>query len=141
MARRTDSEGQKLKPRGRPFAKGNKRGKLENVLLDDDGHKECDPGTSLDKEKDLMVSIINSTEEKPINETNENEQDDGFKLVDSIEFVNGKNVLTLRLTVKQNRSFKTEVWLNNETEIRRATYLGASSGMAYWNLLKGALRK
>jgi len=56
--------------------------------------------------------------------------------VDSIEFVNGKNTLTVVLSKKHNRMYRVQVFLNNTMEIRPATYTGYSPASTFWGFLK-----
>jgi hypothetical protein len=60
--------------------------------------------------------------------------------IDAIEFLNGKNKLTIRFSKRHNRMFRIQVFLNNTHEVRPVTYTGSSTGYAFWNLLKGALK-
>lgn len=47
MASTTNSERPKLKPRGRPFARGNKQGKINSDILDATEHKTSNEGTTI----------------------------------------------------------------------------------------------
>lgn len=62
------------------------------------------------------------------------------KLMDCIEFSNGKNILSLKLFKTHNRMYKIQAFLNDQIEIRPVSYNGGGSANAYWNLLKGAVK-
>jgi len=49
--------------------------------------------------------------------------------------------LSIRFSAVNNRRYRIQVFLNDETEVRPVTYQGSSSGYAFWKLLKGALKK
>lgn len=174
MVHREPSEGKKLKPRGRPFAKGNKRGKITNEILATSGRESSleggvvalplnsvivDPASdgilhqlpklvmeTLDNTlKECMetnqAEVVEATEEvKEVKEVKKEELKD-LETIESIEFKNGENTLSIRFSKRHNRMFRIQVFLNNENEIRPVTYTGASTGYAFWNLLKGALKK
>jgi len=149
----------KAKPRGRPFAKGNKRGKLENDVLAPTGcqssdgrevvalpfeaslYEEIESGlmVCLDESRPITAPLEKKVEEVEINEAVQDPK--ALELIETIEFKNGENVLELRFSKRHNRMYRIQIFLNKETEIRPVTYTGASSGGAFWDLLKGALRK
>lgn len=62
------------------------------------------------------------------------------EVVDSMDFCNGENLLSVRLMRRPNRSHSVQIFMNGETEIRNVTYNGAKGALAYWNLLKGSLK-
>lgn len=64
-----------------------------------------------------------------------------FVLLEEVQFVNGKNILSMRYYEKNNRQRCIKVYLNDEHEIRPVTYNGAGTGHAFWQLLKGAMKK
>ncbi len=78
--------------------------------------------------------------EKNISPASQLEVVKNSKLVEQLEFHNGKNILSIRYSERTNRMFRIQVFLNNEIEIRPMTYVGSSSGNAFWNLLKGAMK-
>lgn len=154
------SEGKKYKPRGRPFPKGNKRGKLENSVLADSRHDSSDKGgvVSLAPEignseplKDqsvltLLPSLVMNTLDNNLKEAMETpaeEKEDAsvYKIIETMDFKNGDNVLSIRFSAVNNRRYRIQVFLNDETEVRPVTYQGSTSGNAFWKLLKGALKK
>jgi hypothetical protein len=170
MVHTEPSEGSKYKPRGRPFPKGNKRGKLENQVLASSGRESSVEGgviapalesSIVDPANDgifhqlpklVMETIDNTLKEcmetkeeiKPIEEVKEEptkKEADELEIVETVDFKNGDNILSLRFSKLHNRSFRIQVFLNNENEIRPVTYTGARTGFAFWNLLKGALKK
>lgn len=166
MVHRDNSEGKKAKPRGRPFTKGHKRGKPQNDVLVDSGRESgdegrvvaSDPRSAIVEEKNEQQDGIEfqipkkgmETMEPTLKETMNTTQEEqapikeevkDLELIDALEFKNGENTLTIRFSKKHNRMFRIQVFLNNESEIRPVTYTGASTGYAFWNLLKGALKK
>lgn len=167
MVHKEPSERKKGKPRGRPFPSGSKRAKPKDGLLDAPGSKSGIEGRvvaprpqssiveetkggkkDLTKTPTLEASAINETLKENIDspqvEPEKKVVDDEAKsleLIDSLEFKNGENTLTIRFSKKHNRMFRIQVFLNGESEIRPVTYTGASTGYAFWNLLKGSLKK
>lgn len=98
-------------------------------------------GTIIQPETTVSLS---GTTVYPSSETPKEESKDPKEadvLVDTIDFMNGDNKLSIRFTKKHNRMFRIQVFLNDENEIRPVTYTGASTGNAFWNLLKGAMKK
>lgn len=165
MAYKQHDEGKK-RPRGRPFAKGNKKGKIENEILDDSGREigveggviASDPRSAIvepvKQEIKPLADETNTNNEnlnKILKETMNSNQDEealpapdekkDLELIDCLEFKNGENTLTIRFSKKHNRMFRIQVFLNDHSEIRPVTYTGASTGYAFWNLLKGAMKK
>lgn len=128
MVYSNDSERQKNKPRGRPFPRGNKRGKLENEILDNLRHDTNDKGEFI--ENDIKTS---EDFEKGFNEISNT-------IIDFIEFENGKDKISVKFIKKGNNSFRIQIFLNEKYEIRPTTYNGSSTAFAYWNLLKGILK-
>jgi hypothetical protein len=179
MVHREPSEGKKAKPRGRPFLKGNKRGKLTDKVLASSGRESCveggvvapalestledtlnhcvnaEMGGYIDIPEEFMEAIQNqivkepmeiAQEEltqtvEPVKEEAKKEERKDLETIESIDFKNGENTLSIRFSKRHNRMFRIQVFINNENEIRPVTYTGASTGYAFWNLLKGALRK
>lgn len=165
MVHKDNSQGQKRKPRGRPFPKGNKRGKLENDLLVPSGRESGDErgvvaptlestlqhcanaesGGFIDVPEEFMEAIHQTVKENmeiPQEEQAEVKKEaKDLETIESLDFKNGENTLSIRFSKRHNRMFRIQVFLNNENEIRPVTYTGASTGYAFWNLLKGALKK
>lgn len=63
------------------------------------------------------------------------------KIIEEIKFPLGENVLSLRLSIKENRAYRIQVFLNEDFEIRPTTYPGLSTGTSFWKLLKGSMKK
>jgi hypothetical protein len=63
------------------------------------------------------------------------------EIIDSIEFKKGSNTLKIVFKKQHNRSFRIQIFMNEETEIRPVTYTGSSTASSFWNLLKGSLKK
>lgn len=148
MVHEDTSPRQKNKPRGRPFPKGNKRGKLESDLLAFERHETSDGREIVEQEQEQhptldvqlplkAVEMIQSVIETP----QVTEIPKEVEMVESIDFINGENKLSIRYSRKQNRSFRLQVFLNDEMEIRPVTYQGSSTSYSFWNLLKGSLKK
>lgn len=155
-----DQPKSKAKPRGRPFSKGyapHNKGKSNPTLLDDSGCEIGDsrpviapePQSSIVEPKkeelsplagagDKMIQAIDQITKENMEKPATNEEDE---LVEEMSFMNGSNKLSIRFSKKHNRMYRVQVFLNDETQIRPVTYTGASTGYAYWNLLKGALKK
>ena len=175
MVHREPSEGKKRKPRGRPFPKGNKRGKLEDDVLDASGHESGDEGGIItpltqsagvealkqsydeleNQDKETLKELVEGPKEGigclapgatiegglgislheqiPIKNPIEN------AVIESIEFLRGKDTMKIVLLKRHNRMYRIQIFLN-DSEIRPNTYTGASSAMAFWNLLKGSLK-
>lgn len=140
MVHTDTGERKKFKPRGRPFAKGNKNGKLENGVLVDNGHLGSNEREFIDNMKQknnaehIKKEVMEPKEEEKIEEAKNN-------VIEEIDFQNGQNKLTIRFSEVFNRRFRVQVFLNGDMEIRPVTYQGSSSGHAFWKLLKGALKK
>lgn len=64
-----------------------------------------------------------------------------LELIESLDFINGPNKLSIRFSKKHNRMFRIQIFLNDEHEVRPVTYSGATTGNTFWNLLKGVLKK
>jgi hypothetical protein len=128
------SEGKKNKPRGRPFQQGNRKGKLENQILDIAG-----------LEKPVKGGVIETNDQNAIGEPEKKEYNKennlDSELIETLEFKNGENTLTIRLLKKMTRMFRIQVMLNEKTEIRPVTYVGSSTAYCFWNMLKDSLKK
>lgn len=164
MLHKEPSEGTKYKPRGRPFPKGNKRGKLENSVLADTRYSASDEGGNLDSNvkqeggymeiegdkgpasepvlNELPKLVINAIEQglkeamsSPVEEKEET------RILETLDFTNGENKLSIAFSAVNNRRFRIQIFLNGDTEVRPVTYQGSSSGYSFWKLLKGALKK
>lgn len=144
------------KPRGRPFKKGNNRGKIRDEILDDSR-------SQISSER-RIINSIQVSEESPtpcnkneinlseiirsINESNEKEksnqvitEEKSIETVDNLDFFNENNKLSIRLSKRHNRMYRVQIFLNDSEEIRPMTYTGSNTAMSFWNLLKGALKK
>ncbi len=146
---------EKSKPRGKPFPKDNVRGKPKSKAMADSGRRSCVERGIIDtkiedetinESRESMTTpaeivtigpgiTLNSIKVEPMEESKE------LELMESLEFTNGPNKLSIRFSKKHNRMYRIQVFLNDETEIRPVTYSGASTGVSFWNLLKGVLKK
>jgi len=145
MVPEKNSERKKLKPRGRPFPKGNINGKPRERVLDSPGRKSgIRRGVIAPTQQNGDTSQLNK-EKKPMNEAIEKDlkdeiQADELKFVDQMEFSNGENKLKILLRQKKNRVYRMQIFLNNTQEIRPLTYNGSATAMTFWELLKGSLK-
>lgn len=164
MVHENTSKGNEHKPRGRPTSKGGKRGRPKKHLLAPSGREVSGDGGVI-APSDKLSPVMPEIEKISLNESltkilddiakdtvtkeeidnpmsdKENEETKDLELIESIEFENGKNVLSIRFSKKHNRMFRIQIYLNNEHEIRPVTYTGAHTGYSFWNFLKGALKK
>lgn len=92
MVHREPSKREKSKPRGRPFPKGNKRGKIKGELLDASGSEIGDEG-------EVIATPSHSENVKE----NNNEESDGIELR-----LPKKAMETLQATLKENMSLPQE---------------------------------
>lgn len=137
MAHGKTIERPKRKPRGRPFPKGNIKGKIMDEVLDSARHSSGDDGTNV-----ITIEESNRSETAIACASLALPRDKGeLEVLDSMEFRNGDNKLSIRFSKRSNRMYRIQIFLNDETEIRPVTYNGSSTGVSFWNLLKGALRK
>lgn len=135
MVHTKPNEREKIKPRGRPFAPGNKKGKPSGNVLGTERHSIGDKGGVL-KTPEIKEEVKKNEPEKQAETI-----DKSLTLIESIVFKNGENTITIRLSKKHNRMFRVQAFLNDAIEIRPVTYTGSSPAFAFWNLLKGALKK
>ena len=68
------------------------------------------------------------------------EKKEESSIVDMLDFTTGKNTLSIKLVKKPNRMYRVQIYLNENIEIRNATYTGASQAFAFWNLLKNTVK-
>lgn len=156
---------EKLKPRGKPFPKDNVRGKPKGKALVPPGCESSVEGgvvapvpqsliveplkeesTVLNQLPALVMNttdiILKETMETPVEQEVKPvaEEVKDLELIESLDFINGPNKLSIRFSKKHNRMFRIQVFLNDDNEIRPVTYSGATTGMAFWKLLKGVLK-
>ena len=125
------SEGKKNKVRGRPFTKGHKLRKSNvDILASKRSETSAEGRIVIDKEQ-----------EKEIITRKKEDIESEHELIESISFKNGENDLTIRFYKRTNRMYGVKIFLNENTEIRPCTYVGASTGFGFWNLLKGSLKR
>lgn len=165
MVHKDDSKGKRGRPRGRPFPPNNKRGKSKDDVLASSGHEIGDergviasaprsaiveenkgqkteavelnlPKESVENTIQTIKESMNTAQE----EASVKEEIKDLELIESLEFKNGENTLSIRFSKKHNRMFRIQIYLNNKSEIRPITYTGASTGYAFWNFLKDSLK-
>lgn len=166
MVHREPSEGSKNKPRGRPFAKGNHKGKLRNEILVTSGLESSIEGGIIAPPLETPIiepaneilnqlpRLVMETTDHMLKETLEGKQVEApqalevkkeplkeLELVESLDFMNGTNKLSIRFSKRHNRMYRIQVFLNDEHEIRQVTYNGVATGTTFWNLIKGLMKK
>ena len=157
---------EKLKPRGKPFPKDNVRGKPKSKALVPSGRESSVEGGVVAPEPqssiveplieestvlNLLPTLVMNTTDQILKENMETpiepeikpvaEEVKDLELIESLDFINGPNKLSIRFSKKHNRMFRIQVFLNDDNEIRPVTYSGATTGMAFWKLLKGVLKQ
>ena len=100
---------------------------------------------AMDEEEDEQIidetTDLKSIAQKGFHSRVEPKEAKELDLIESIDFKNGENTLSIRFSKRHNRMFRIQVFLNNKNEIRPVTYTGASTGYSFWALLKGAMNK
>ena len=156
------NEGKKPRSKGRPFAKGNIKGKPRDEILASTGHQSSLGGEviasnpkssilepvkeSLEGKKELEKAISRDCPETPpttlpaIEAIAESKALPEPVPVDSIEFKQDENILKIVLSRKHNRMYRVQIFLNDSIEIRPTTYTGSAPAMGFWNLLKNSLK-
>lgn len=147
----------KLKPRGKPFQKGNKRGKIEDETSVNRGCEvsvergfvtpthQPEPIEEKETPMDTIDKILNENMTAPAeivtigSPINIQEVKD-LELIDSLDFSNGLNKVSIRFSKRHNRMYRIQIFINDVHEVRPVTYSGASTGMTFWKLLKGVLK-
>ena len=157
---------EKTKPRGKPFPKGHKKGshaikdELASGLATSNEGGIVDPAPQklnvepMEQEKSVLHELprlIMETIEHNLKEPMNNEQEvkteekpevnKDLELVESLDFMNGANKLSIRFSKKHNRMYRIQIFLNDELEVRNVTYSGVSTGKTVWDLMKGVMRK
>lgn len=61
-------------------------------------------------------------------------------VIDSIDFKNGENTLSIKFIQNYNRTYRIQMFLNDKIEIRNVTYSGNNTANNFWSLLKGNLK-
>jgi len=164
MARKgiIERRNEKIKPRGKPFPKGHKKGSHDikeefasrSAISDEGGIVDPAPqklnGEPMEQEKSvlhelprLIVETIEHNLKEPMNNTQEitPEPKKDLELIESLDFMNGENKLSIRFSKKHNRMYRIQIFLNDELEVRNVTYSGVSTGKTVWDLMKGVMRK
>lgn len=168
MARKgiIERRNEKIKPRGKPFPKGHKKGSHD--IKDEFASR---PSTSnegriveptpqklnvepMEQEKSvlhelprLIVETIEHNLKEPMNNAQELKTEEkpevnkDLELVESLDFMNGANKLSIRFSKKHNRMYRIQIFLNDELEVRNVTYSGVSTGKTVWDLMKGVMKK
>lgn len=130
----------KLKPRGKPFPKGNSKGKsLEHgqiELFEMVKNEITIPILKIEPQKEPEKEIMTP----PAIQIEPDTGSEPWEILDEIKFSSGENELTIRFIKRANRTYRVKVFLNDEMEIRPATYTGASTAEPFWNLLKRSLK-
>ncbi len=167
MAHTDISKEKKHKPTGRKNAPRDKSGKFDRKILASTGPEPVNTGETItiplegikkpkrikfNKETptggghlDIPIELVQefgllTNEDLDLKNDPVKLPSQELDLIDSMEFLNGENKLTIRFSKKHNRMFRIQVFLNDKHEVRPVTYTGSSTGYAFWNLLKGALK-
>lgn len=151
------------KPRGKPFPKGHKKGSHDikeelasglatsneggivvpsPQLLNVEAIEE--PKSVLYELPRLISETIEHNLKEPMNNTQEVKEEESkqdLELIEKIDFFNESNKLSIIFSKKPNRMYRVQLMLNDEHEVRPVTYSGTSTGTAFWNLLKGVMKK
>lgn len=164
MVYKRKEEGLGKKPRGRPPTKSPNRSKARNKVLDDTGLEsgvergfiEVSPEQPLPSTENVIdlsaitmqlppqgIETVNQIlEQKEDSKQGEEKDKKEGEIVESLDFMNGNNKLSIRLTKQHNRMFRVQIFLNDgQLEVRPMTYTGSNTAMSFWSLLKGALSK
>lgn len=163
MVSKKTSERPKLKPRGRPFVKGNRRGKLEGGVLDASGRESGIDGGTIAPEPNKSIVEQTNKEIKPMEKQDQSKvevlehkegltaptstevksnEEEGVKIIESLDFKDDKgNCLKIVYSATPARRYRLQVFLNDSQEIRPVTYNGTSTATAFWSMLKGTLKK
>ncbi len=134
----------KGQPRGKPFQKGHsvRKPRSENVV--DKGHSGSIEREAIAPIPPKQYVDLNPESTILMEENQQNSEviiNNDTKILDTMDFYNEKNKLSIKLILSKNRTVRVQMFLNEETEIRNMTYHGIKTGMTFWNLLKGTLRK
>jgi vacuolar-type H+-ATPase subunit I/STV1 len=102
----------------------------------DEKIKETSPLTSLQEKisETIDESIKQHLKEDKLDENK------ALETIENLDFFSGKNKLSIRFSKRHNRMYRIQVFLNDTIQIMPVTYNGVSTGLAFWNLLKGALK-
>lgn len=168
MARKgiIERRNEKAKPRGKPFPKGHKKGSHDvkdelagrPAISDERGVVDLpsqSPIEELEKPTEnvlnelprLIVETINHNLREPMNNTQELKKEEktevnkDLELIDSLDFMNGENKLSIRFSKRHNRMYRIQVFLNDTLEVRNVTYAGVSTGKTVWDLMNGVMKK
>lgn len=152
-----DSERPKAKPRGRPFPKGNIKGKDRSMHMASARHERSVSGATIAlgiqneieepvKEKigvaaELPPLAPQVSAEDPIKKVLAKDEKN-VQFIDSLDFRDDNgNTLRIVLSNNQNRSYRLQIFLNDKREIRPITYNGRTSACEFWELLKESLKR
>lgn len=134
------------KVRGRPFQKGNKQGKMECHILDNEGNRKENIGGVKDPhtlkkshgQNKVEIEVLASGREE---EMKKYEHENGEEEIDFLEFGCGQNTMKIKFTKKHSRNFKITVVLNDEIEVRPTSFITKQSANNSWDMLKRVLKK
>lgn len=154
------------KSRGRPFLKGNVKGKLGNAILDATGRESGNNRETIAPTPEelnqvyikrpaeangyIAVEVVyEGTPKEPESLPDEVKgatltagegislpQQQALLLVDAIEFTNGENKLKIVLLQKGTRLMQCKVLLNDTIEIKSATFVSKSMASTYFEMLR-----
>lgn len=144
MVHTSTSERQQYKIRGNKVPKRDNGGKFKTEILDTKGPETCSEGGIVIRgcvTEKLHKPVIKKSDSIIKENLSSPEKENSDVMIETLEFKNGENVLSIRFSKKNNRHLRIQVFLNDDIEIRPVSYTGSSTGNSFWNLLKGALKK
>ena len=124
----------------------NEGGTLDSPFINMNG-SQYEESNILDQLPRILMEDSDKTLKEFMNITQETEIKQEVKettmenIVESLDFFRGENKLSIRFTKKHNRMFRIQIFMNDEHEVRPVTYSGSTTGVTFWNLLKGILKK
>lgn len=118
MKKKDHADIKKKKTRGKPFKRGmDVRRKIHD--------------------RNIFPAEIEMENEK----STSNSQENNLDCVEKIDFIHGKNVLSVNLIKWKNNSFRIKLFLNNAIEIKSGTYQGRGPAFERWDILKNHMSK
>ena len=119
----------------KPTVQPAKRGRPKKTLLADSGRESNSQGRAMSENYIQPIAIVANEIEVQKSDKKNN------KIMEKLDFLLGENILSICLICQENKVYRLQIFMNDSTEIRNVTYPGNSSAYAYWNLLKGSMKK
>jgi hypothetical protein len=125
--------------RGRPFTKGNVKGKPTERIKGSIDDQMVVRGGDIAQSKDKSTEAEKTALKPKIDPIPE--KDTAPVLVDQIIFKDDKgNEVKVCLFSTKTRHFRMQVFLNEKMELRPTTFTGNNAAMSFWELFKKNLR-